>query len=229
MAVGGACALAVTAGAATVAATGMPLLAASPQPSASPKPAAGQCDRFVANFAASIGKSQDQVRKAYSDALAKTLDDAVKAGELTQQQADAIKTRASADQLCRGALAQAVKQNGARKPGAKDLARVGIAQYAKVLGTSETDLQQQLRSGKTVKELAAAKGMDEKAFRQKLIEVVKPELDKQKQAGSVTQQQVDAVLKRLESGPLPLWDKPLTRPAKPTPTASASPSPSSSP
>lgn len=217
----GALAIAGTAGVVTVAATGMPPLAtASPQPSASPGSAANLCDRFLANFASSIGKNQDQVRKAYTDALNKTLDDAVKAGDLTQQQADAIKSRASAAQLCTGALTKRGK-SGAGRPGAA--ARLSISEYAKVLGMSEADLRQQLGS-KTLKEIAADKGMDENAFRQKLISVVKPDLENQVQMGRLTQQQADEILKRLESAPLPLWDRSAAKSARP----SSTPSPASS-
>ena len=89
----GALSVAGVAGVATVAATSTPLLAAAPSPS--PSAAAGQqyCSGFTGHVASNLGKTPAQVQKAISDAIGQTLNDAVKNGDLTQKQADAIKSR----------------------------------------------------------------------------------------------------------------------------------------
>jgi predicted transcriptional regulator len=68
-------------------------------------------------------------------------------------------------------------------------------------------LKQQLASGKTIKDIAAAKGVDENTFRNNLVNAVKPDLDAKVAAGKLTQQQEDAILNKLKTAPLPRWDK----------------------
>ena len=193
------------------------LAATTTKPSASPSPGAAAkrqayCDSFINHLASNLGKKPADVQKAASSALDQTLADAVKAGDLTQQQADAIKARQSGKQTCSGALA------GLRPGGAR--AHAGLPAYAKVLGISQQELKQDLASGKTVKDVAASKGMDEATFRNNLVNSVKSDLDAKVKAGKLTQQQEDNVLNRLKTGPLPLWDKPAKRPkAAPSPSA----------
>jgi len=204
---------------ATVAATGTQLAASpSPSPSPSSKSSSTQayCDRFVGHLASDLGKSQDQVNKAISDALNQTLSDAVKNGDLTQKQADAIKSRLGNGKVCAAGLEKGIAGIG-RPPIAKEGPRGGatLSEIAKALGISDQELRQDLQSGKTVKDIAASKGMDETAFRAKLISVTKADLDKQVSAGKLTQQQEDMILQRLQTAPLPLWDQPLKRPRAP--------------
>ena len=106
------------------------------------------------------------------------------------------------------------------------LGGAGLDEIAKALGISTAELQQDLKSGKSVKDIAASKGMDEAAFRSKLAGVVKADLDKQVAAGKLTQKQEDAILQRLQNGPLPLWDAPARQaPGHPKTRPSPSPSP----
>lgn len=187
-------------------------------PGASSTSGQAYCDRYISHVAANLGKSPDQVKKAMTDALNQSLADAVKAGELTQQQADAIKARDSGKSACAAAEVGAAKPHAGTKPAAAG--RVGLGEYAKALGISEQELRQDLGSGKTVKDIAASKGIDENAFRDKLISSVKSDLDPQVAAGKLTQQQEDEVLNKLKSNPLPLWDKPVKKPTSPAQSTS---------
>src|SRR5262249_20835418 len=51
------------------------------------------CNEFMQHFAAEIGKTQAEINAAFQRAIADTLADEVKAGHLTQTQADTIKQR----------------------------------------------------------------------------------------------------------------------------------------
>jgi hypothetical protein len=203
----------------------------SPSPSASPKAGQAYCNSFTGHLATNLGKSQSQVQKAISDALGQTLNDAVKNGDLTQKQADAIKSRIGG-QACTAAVpglggrgrfgprgGPGFGFGGLRGPAG------GLGEYAKALGISQMELQQDLRAGQTVKDIAASKGMDESAFRSKLVAATRSDLDAQVKAGDLTQKQEDAILQRLQNGPLPLWDRTLPqRPPRPgMPTASPTP------
>jgi propanediol dehydratase small subunit len=203
--------------------------AASPKPSASPSgtsnaaqpKAQAYCDSFVNHLASNLGKKPDQVKKAITDSLDQTLADAVKAGDLTQQQADAIKAKRNGKQVCAGALAGIGRgERGAAK------AHAGLAEYAKALGISPQELKQDLAAGKTVKDVAASKGMDEATFHNNLVNAVKSDLDPKVASGKLTQQQEDNILARLKTGPLPLWDSPAKRNGAGPGKASPKPSPS---
>jgi hypothetical protein len=207
--------------------------AASPKPSASPSPsgsagaapakAQAYCDSFVNHLASNLGKKPDQVKKAITDARDQTLADAVKAGDLTQQQADAIKAKRNGKQVCAGALAGI-----GHGPGKAGKAHAGLAEYAKALGITPQELKQDMAGGKTVKDVAAAKGMDEATFRNNLVNAVKSDLDPKVASGKLTQQQEDTILNRLKTGPLPLWDRPAKRPGASAGPGKASPKPSPS-
>src|ERR1051326_4529864 len=72
---------------------------------ASPRPAAtvadqsggpagsGVCNEFVSHFSSDLGTSQSNVDAAFQKAIGEPLADEVKAGRLTQAQADALKAR----------------------------------------------------------------------------------------------------------------------------------------
>jgi uncharacterized protein YidB (DUF937 family) len=221
----GAVAVAGLAGVITVA-------AASPSPTPSPgattKPGQAYCNAFTGHLATNLGKSQSQVQKAVSDAIGQTLDDAVKNGDLTQQQASAIKARVSG-QACPAAVPGIVGRGGPGgfRGGRGPRGVLGLDEYARALGISTAELQQDLQSGKTLKDVAASKGMDEAAFRSKLASVAKSDLDAKVKNGNLTQKQEDAILQRLQNGPLPLWDRTLPRhpegPGAPAPAPTGSP------
>ena len=77
---------------------------------------------------------------------------------------------------------------------------------ASVLGISTTDLMQDLHSGKTVKDLAAAKGMDENAFRAAYVAKIKSDLAALVSKGTITQAQADKVAQMAQNGPIPGWN-----------------------
>jgi uncharacterized protein YidB (DUF937 family) len=214
----------------TGAATGTPLLAASPSPSPSPGTGTNYCNRFTGHVAANLGKSQSQVQKAISDAVNQTIDDAVKNGDLTQSQANAIKARVGANanggQACVGGGLKGIPGIG-REGGFGRFPRAGVNtmdEIAKALGISTAQLQQDLQSGKTVQQLASAQGMDEAAFRSKLAGATKTDLDQQGKSGNLTQNQENAILGRLQNGPLPFWNGEAPRRFGPKPTPTPSPS-----
>lgn len=213
----------------TASAAGLPIapFAASPSPKASAAPADKQavCDDFMNHLASNLGKKSPDVQSAAQKAIGQTIDDQVKAGKLTQQQADQLKSKLANQPLCSGALA------GVGRPPAGDhgpAAAIGehyVADAAKALGMTPTDLMAEIKSGKTLKDIAAAKGMDEAAFRTAFIAAVKSDLDQQVTAGKLTSQQEQTILQRLQTAPLPFWNgAPRMRPggARPTPTPSSS-------
>lgn len=231
----GAVAVAGVAVVVTGAATGTPLLAASPSPSPSPGSGTNYCNRFTGHLASNLGKSQSQVQKAISDAISQTIDDAVKNGDLTQSQANAIKAKVSSNAngaQCAGGLRGipgVIARGGGFRPGIGGARFNELDEVAKALGITTAQLQQDLQSGKTVQQLASAQGMDENAFRTKLTGVARTDLDQQVKSGAITQNQENAILQRIQNGPLPLWNGTPPKRSGPRTRPSPQPSPSATP
>ena len=225
--------LAATAAVVTGAATGTPLLAASPSPSPSPGSGTNYCSRFTGHVASNLGKSQSQVQKAISDAINQTIDDAVKNGDLTQSQASAIKSRigssANAGQCLGGVRGIPGIGRGGFGPDFRGGRFNELNEVAKALGITTAQLQQELQRGKTVQQLASAQGMDEAAFRSKLAGATKADLDQEVKSGTITQNQENAILQRVQDGPVPLWNGPPPRRFGPGKGPVPTPSPSTTP
>ena len=177
------------------------------------------CSNFMKHFAVEIGKSQAQINSAFQKAIADTLADEVKSNQITQAQADAIKTKLANQTPC--ALPTSV---GHTKPGGH---KAEIAAYmqqyitasAAALGVSESQLKADLAAGQSLSQVAAARKVSEADFRTKLIANLKPSLDKAVTDKKLTADQETTILNRLKTGPLPLWN---TAP-KHKPTTAASP------
>ena len=192
----------------------MPQFGASPAPTAKPGAAAAQqyCQAYLGHLAKDLGKSTADVQKAAKQAFDETVDDAVKAGQLTKDQGTALKAKFDANQVCAGQLGAIGHGPNPKGAGPGD---EPFKAEAVVLGTNATDLMTQVKAGKTVKDLAAAKGMDEAKFRAAYVAQIKKDLAPLVTAGKLTQGQADAIAKRAETAPIPFWNGPPQRASKP--------------
>jgi hypothetical protein len=207
----------------TASAAGLPVVpfaATNPTPkaAATARPQGQACTNFVNHLANNLGKKPADVQTATRNALAQTVDDAVKSGQTTPQQGDALKKKlASNAELCPGAVSGIGR--AAPGPGARPHL---MADVANALGLSPADLTAQLKAGKSVKDIAAGKGLDETAFRSKFIAAVKADLDAQVAGGKLTAQQEQMALTKLQTAALPDWNHgpraPRAPKATPTPT-----------
>jgi hypothetical protein len=184
----------------------MPQFAASPSPSGKPQnPAAQQyCQAYLNHLAKDLNKSTTDVQKAAKQAFDQTVDDAVTQGKLTKAQGDALKAKFDANQLCTGQLSAIGR--GAGMEAGKALGQETFNAEASVLGISTTELMQDLRSGKNVKDLAAAKGLDENAFRAAYVAKIKSDLAALVSKGTITQAQADKVVQMAQKAPIPGWN-----------------------
>ena len=81
-----------------------------------------------------------------------------------------------------------------------------VAAEAAALDIKPEDLRAALKSGKTVEQLAQARGMNKDQFADKLANTVKPALDKLVDAKQITHAQADKVLARIRAGRIPFWN-----------------------
>jgi hypothetical protein len=173
------------------------------------------CDAFLTHLTADLGKSltKAQVNAAIQKAIGETLADEVKNGDLKQAQADALKAKLTSRPTC--ALAGVGKTVGRGGPAKVALAKQQlIAASASVLGISESQLTTDLASGKTLSELAAAhkpQAITEAQFRTSLIAKLTPLLTTAVNNKQMTADQKAAILKNLQTGPIPFWSKPVPR------------------
>ena len=86
------------------------------------------------------------------------------------------------------------------------VARAIFQSEAEVLGITPKELRADLRSGKTVAELAQAKGLSKDQFAQALASDVKPRLETLVDHKQLTQAQADKILDRISKGHIPFWN-----------------------
>ena len=188
---------------------------AQADPSTGPSPL---CTSFVNHLSSDLNTSPANLNAAVQKAIGQTLDDQVKAGKLTQARADEIKKRLAGKAPCAivGRLRQA--QHGTLAAYRSAL----ITASASALGVAPDVLKADLKKGMSLSQVAAAQNppVTEAQFRTRLIAALAPVLDKAVADGKLTKTREAAILQRLQTGTIPLWNRPAPRTA--TPSASAS-------
>jgi hypothetical protein len=174
------------------------------------------CSDFVSHFSADLKTNQAAVKAAFQKAIGETLAGEVKSGKLTQARADAIRKRLAGQAPC--AIAPRLKAPGAAL-GAFRPALLSAA--ASALGITDQTLKTDLGKGMTLSQIAAAQGVPEAQFRKGLIVKLTPVLDAAVTNKKLTTKQEQAIIKRLQTGPIPLWNKPRP-PGKATATPASS-------
>jgi hypothetical protein len=79
---------------------------------------------------------------------------------------------------------------------------------ASALGISDDTLKADLGKGMTLSQIAAAQHVTEAQFRERLIAKLKPVLDAAVTSKKLTPEREQAIIKRLQTGPIPLWNRP---------------------
>jgi len=172
--------------------------------------ASAACTDFISHFASDLGTTQAKVNDAFQQAAAQTLADEVKNGDLTQAQADAIKQRLAGKQPC--ALAGGLG-SGAKPTSTAQYTQSLLTAAASALGITAQQLRTDLAGGMTLSQIAAAQkpAVTEDQFRTRLIANIKPLLDKAVTDQKLTSAQEQQILQRLQTGPIPFWDKPVKK------------------
>jgi hypothetical protein len=178
-----------------------------PQPSSK---ASTLCADFIAHFAGNLNTSQSNVNAAFQKAVGQTLIDEVKNGAITQKQADAINKRIAGQVPC--AVAGGLKVPAAGAGANLALYRQALlSAAASALGITDTALKTDLGQGMTLSQIAAAQkpAVTEAQFRSRLIMRLTPLLDTAVTNKQLTTAQEQTIIKRLKTGPIPYWKKPM--------------------
>jgi len=119
----------------------------------------------------------------------------VAAGDLTAATGDRLKERVNAaDGDGCGWLGRWARKAKAGLGVAKD----GVEAAATALGMTTAELRTEFRAGKSLKDVAAAKGVDYDTVSAAVVAAVKTDLDALVRAGTITQARADRVLERVE-------------------------------
>ena len=177
-----------------------------------------------------LNVSPSRLRSAFQGALLDRLNAAVKAGRITQAQADQIKQRIEQGALGFGGFGRRGFWRDGPGPGAQfgPAGPVGprfgpFAAAAKYLGVSRRQLMGDLASGKTLAQVAQVQGKSVSGLEQAILSAQTARLDRLVSQGALTRAQEQRRLSRLSdrvaqlvehgrmAGPLPPGPPPLFR------------------
>jgi len=140
-----------------------------------------------------LGVEPEALENALESALGARLDEAVKEGRLTQEQATELKER-----LKEGTLPLFGGRGG---PGHHGFGFHGPELFdaaASFLGVTEAELRTQLEAGKSLADVAAAEGKSVAGLKAALVDDVEEKLDEAVKAGRLTDAQRDEALDRFK-------------------------------
>jgi hypothetical protein len=183
VAAGAAAFLAVAGGGAAIAATQL-----------SPK----QESQAVLNDAAKeLGVSPSDLSSALKSALEKRIDAAVAEGRLTKGQGDELKQRVESGDFPLFGIPGFGPAHGSFE---HHEMFGGLDSAATYLGVSEDELRSELESGKSLADVAKAKGKSVNGLVDALVADARKHLDAEVSEGDLTQDQADEILSRLQEG-----------------------------
>jgi hypothetical protein len=167
---------------------------------------------FVQKLAATLGIEQTKLEAAIKTAGNATVDEALKNQDITKNQATQLKARVASGEFgawehggrdgARGGQMGNGRDGGM---GMMDGKMGGISQIAlletaaKTLNLSITQLDTELRNGKTLTEIASAQKVSLETVKSAVIASLKTQLAAAVKAGSLTQAQSDQILKNAEA------------------------------
>lgn len=164
--------------------------------------AAGYCAEFRKAFAANLGVDESALAPAAKKAAISSIDAAVADGKITKAAGDRRKARieaadADACRLLAGRIGAGAGAGAAGARAALGVAKDGLTAAAKALGMTPAELGAQLRTGKSLKDVATTKGVPYETVSAAVVASVKADLDAAVAAGKVPQARADRILGRL--------------------------------
>jgi hypothetical protein len=155
-------------------------------------------EAVLADAAKRLDVEPSELRDALSEAENAQLDADVKAGRLTQEQADAIEARRDRFGTVLGGGLMHGKPHLSLRLGAPGGGPIELIETtAKALGISREQLVERLHDGETLEEIAKAEGKSTDDVREAVESVLKERLDKAVADGDLTRAQADEMLSRM--------------------------------
>ncbi len=154
-------------------------------------------DALLRDAAGRLNVSPGELRSALEGAFGDQLDQAVKDGKLTQQQADQIKQRVKQYGLPLGGPGG---PGGPGPMGGPNHGPIGASldAAASYLGVTRAELARQLQSGKSLADVARAQGKSVDGLEQALVDEAKTRLDRAVADRQLTADQRDQILREVQ-------------------------------
>jgi len=161
-------------------------------------------DAYLNDVAGRLHVTRDQLDQALKGAFEDRLQAAVKAGKLTQKQADAIKQKieqggGSGAGVPGPGFGFGPRRFGGPGFGARPLIAGGFEAAAKYLGLTNAQLKQQLASGKSLATIAGDQKKSVAGLKTAITGAVQSKLDAAVKAKKLTQAQEGQILKALSN------------------------------
>lgn len=136
-----------------------------------------QQGKTIAEIAKAKGMTSQQLEEQLKPAVEKRVDEVVKAGCLTKEQAVSMKESISErlNKVIHTPIGELKQKHTSRSKGQSKINRESIAKF---LGMTTNQLDQELKQGKSLAEIAQAKGISEKQLIDHLKEELTPDLTK---------------------------------------------------
>ena len=199
---------------------GVAAVEAAPSPSASPNASKNYAQVFVDKLAGILHLTPAQTQDALKQAQLQTVDQMLADGKITKTQADAMKARINAGQGI-GGFGFGFGRHGGHKIDMqlmRDLKTAELNAAASALHMSAADLQNALRSGKSLSDLETQQNVNDTNVKAAMKKAAQGVLDAAVTAKTITQAQADAILARV--GTLKSRHHQAEPAATPTPTQS---------
>jgi len=146
-------------------------------------------EAFLNDAAKRLDVTPAELKAALEGAYDARIDAAVAAGKITKEQGAEMKQRSTADGL--------PLFGGGHRGGFGHRAPASLATAATYLGLTEAELHTQLESGKSLAEIAKAKGKSVDGLEKALSAEMQKKLDAAVKAGKLTQAQADEMQARM--------------------------------
>ena len=176
---------------------------ASPEPKPQPKPGRGDQgprgnnqqrqqmqEAYLNALAARLGLSVDQLKEAQKQARIDLVNKAVADGKLTQEQANRMIQAIQSGQRPGPGAGQ-----GQRGPGMPGQGQA----VADLLGMTPDQIRTEMQAGKSLAQIAEAKGVSRDALKAKIVETQKARLDAAVAAGRMTAEQAQQAAARMSA------------------------------
>ena len=147
------------------------------------------------NIAKEKGISAEEFRNKMDEAFAKALDAAVKAGDITQEQADFLKQR----------MQNKPNDFGNMRPGGRRGNYGGLLwdyknqALAEVLGITPDELKSRLESGERMLDIISKQGLTLEQFQSKMLEAATKFVNQAVKDGKITQEEANRILELIKN------------------------------
>jgi ribosomal protein S20 len=168
-----------------------------------PQGKAGLAQLYLQSLASKLGITSDKLQQTMKDANQDALNQAVKNGLITQDQADKLK-----DRLQNAPPGPMLPGAGKLGPAIQVARQTAVNGAAKALGMKPEDVVSALQGGKTLADLAKEKGVTEDKVKQAMIDAEKAAIDQAIKDGKITKDRGDQLKSKLDPSKIDLSRKP---------------------